>query len=105
MKESDWKVFKKIKEQAIEKYCTQCFCEFREIMADETKSVHERYGLNYGAVKKKDKRMAALFDGHSRSGAWLQLLGMRHDGLVDEAFLDQLSDEFREETNPNRFNR
>lgn len=104
MKESDWKVFKKIKEQAIEKYCAKCFCEFRDIMADDTKTVHERYGLNYEAVRKKDKRMAILFDGQSRSGAMLQLFGMRKEGLVDEAFLEQLSVEFRDETSPNRFN-
>jgi hypothetical protein len=48
--------------------------------------------------------MALLFDGHSRSKAWLQLIFMRREGLGDEALLAQLSDEFNRETDPNKHN-
>ncbi len=67
MKESDWKIFKKIKEN-------------------------------------RDKQMALIFDGHSRSKAHLQLLAMRGEGLVDEELLSQLSEEFIEQTDPARLN-
>jgi hypothetical protein len=100
MKESDWKVFKKIKEEAIEKYCSISLCVFRKIIDDEEESPHERYLLNYKAVESSDKKMSLLFDGQSRSKAMLQLLAMRREGLVEEKYLSKLSEEIREQTDP-----
>lgn len=102
MNESDWKVFKKIKEKAIVKYCSRCFAEFKDVINDESKDIHERYLLNYRLVESRDKQMSVIFDGHSRSKAWLQLLAIRAEGLADESLLLKLSDEFRERTDPVR---
>ena len=100
MTESDWKTFKKIKEIAIEKFCKQCLAEFRDAMDDESVHVHNRYLLNYKLVQNRDKQMGLLFDGHSRSKASLQLLGIRGEGLADEELISKLSEEFRRETDP-----
>jgi len=43
MTESDWKVFKQIKEKAIESYCRLCLSEFKKVIDDESLHVHERY--------------------------------------------------------------
>ncbi len=100
MKESDWKIFKEIKEKAIEEFCTKALTEFRKVIDDESKHVHERYLLNYKLVENRDKQMALLFDGHSRSKAPLQLLAIRGEGLANEELVSKLSNEFREHTDP-----
>ena len=100
MNESDWKVFTKIKSIALEKYCSNCFAEFREIIDDKNIETHEKYLLHYKSVIKRDKEMGSIFDGHSRSNAWLQLLAIRSRGLANEELLLQLTDEFRKSTDP-----
>ena len=103
MKESDWKIFKKIKEKAIEKYCTLMLGEFQEVIADESEHVHDRYLLLYKLVHSRNKRMSQIFDGHSRSKASMQLIFMRMEGLTDQSLVEKLSEEFQEGTNPARF--
>ncbi len=104
MKETDWKVFKEIKEQAIEKFCSKALAEFRVVIDDKDKHVHERYLLNYKLVGNRNKQMALLFDGHSRSRAPLQLLAIRGEGLANEELVSKLSKEFREQTDPKKRN-
>ncbi len=100
MTESDWKIFKQIKEKAIESYCRLCLAEFKKIIDDDSLHTHERYLLNYKLVENSDKKMQLLFDGHSRSRAWLQLLAIRGEGLADESLVAKLSAEFQEQTSP-----
>jgi len=103
MKESDWKIFKEIKEKAIEQFCTQALNEFGEVIDDEKEHVHNRYLLLYKLVQNTNKRMALIFDGHSRSKATMQLVAIRGEGLADEQLLSKLTDEFLEHTDPKRF--
>lgn len=102
MTKSDWEIFKQIKIKAIEQFCALCFSEFRDVIDDESKAIHERYLLNYSLVQSRNKKMSLLFDGHSRSKAWLQLLAIRGEGLADEMLVSQLTEEFREKTNPTK---
>lgn len=103
--ESDWKIFKKIKQKAIETFSNLCLKEFSEIIGNESKSSHDRYLLNYRIVINRDKQMALIFgDNTSRSKAFLQLLAIRGENLADEALVSQQSPEFREKTNPERVN-
>jgi len=102
MKESDWKLFKEIKEIAIERFCTMALDEFRDVMDDESEHIHNRYLLNFKLVQNKDRQMSLLFGGHSRSKAALQLLAIRGEGLADENLVSKLSEEFREQTDPTR---
>lgn len=102
MTESDWKIFKQIKELAIERFCSNSLAEFREVINDESAHVHERYLLNYKLVENRDKQMSLIFDGHSRSKARLQLLVMRSEGLADEQLVKQLSEEFQKQTIPTK---
>ena len=104
MKESDWKIFKKIKDKAIDNFCTNTLAELREVINDDNQSAHERYLLNYKLVNNRDKQMGLLFDGHSRSKAPLQLLAIRREGLADEELVSKLSEEFRNQTDPSKLN-
>ena len=87
MKESDWRLFKQIKEKAIEHFC-------QRVLGDK------RYLLLYKLVQNRDKQMQLLFDVHSRSQAPIQLTAIRSEGLADESLLSKLSDEFLEATDP-----
>lgn len=100
MTESDWKVFKEIKEKAIELFCLQSLNEFRDAMDDKSTSPHNRYLYNYKLVENRNKQMSLLFDGHSRSKARIQLIGIRGEGLADESLVERLSDELRVQTDP-----
>lgn len=102
IKESDWKLFTKIKGEAIEQFCKNAFSEFKNIVEDESKHIHDRYLEHFKAVRNRDKQMSRLFDGHSRSKAWLQMLSIRSEGLANEKLLCQLSEEFVEQTDPKR---
>lgn len=104
MKESDWKVFKQIKENAIQAFCNIALSEFEEVIKDKNENAQEAYTLLYRLVVNRDKQMALLFDGHSRSKAHIQLLAIRGEGLADEALLSELSEEFLEQTDPKRVN-
>jgi len=65
--------------------------------------VHNKYLLLYKLLQKRDKQMVLLFGEHSRSKAGLQLIAIRSEGLADETLLAKLSDDFREETDPERY--
>ena len=102
MKESDWKVFTELKDKAIEKYCTLALEESQEVISNNKEHVHNRYLYLYKLLQNSNKKMALLFDGHSRSKAWIQLIAIRNEGLADEELLSKLSDEMLEETDPKR---
>jgi len=103
MKESDWKHFKKIKENAINQFCIEALAEFEDVIKDKTISAHDRYLLLYKLVQNIDKEMVRIFDYHSRSKAQMQLLAMRVRGLVPEDHLEKLSPEMQEWTDPKRY--
>ena len=100
MKESDWKIFKKIKEKAIERYCSNALEELKEVIEDEKEDSHNRYLELYKLIHNRDKKMQLLFDGHSRSNAHLQLLAIRGENLADDALLEKISEEFLQSTDP-----
>lgn len=102
MKESDWKIFKQIKEKALEKYCENALADFSAIISNDKDHACDRYTELYKLVRERDKELGKIFDDHSRSKATLQLLLIRKVGLADDELLQQLSDEFFQATNPER---
>ena len=102
IKESDWKIFKKIKENAISLFCERALEEFDEAINRNKNNPHNRYLLLYELVQNRDKQMQLLFDDHSRSKAAIQLIAIRGEKLADESLLSKLSDEFLEATDPEK---
>lgn len=102
MKESDWKKFKIIREQAIERFCSRALEEFEKVISNSTEHVHNRYLLLTRLVQNSDKQMNLIFDGYSKAKAPLQLIVIRARGLADEALIAELSEELREDTDPGR---
>jgi hypothetical protein len=52
MKESDWKIFKKIKEHALEKFCADFLADVSEIVGRNNQSAHEA-GFLIGIVVRR----------------------------------------------------
>lgn len=92
-READWKKFTKLKEIALERFCEMVLDESRKICDRENTTAHENYVALYQIIRKRDKEIARLFDGHSRSRADLQLLGMYNFELISEDDLSQFSEE------------
>lgn len=98
IKESDWKKFRPLREEALNRYCQRVLAEVSKVTADETKTPHERY---LSVCKKKliddrDHELAETFNGLSRSKALLQLILIKRLGLVTEDELNCFSEETRE---------
>ena len=100
MKESDWKLFKKVKESALEKFCAEALSGIDEAMNKEDGSFHGKYLNVYRLIENADNKLSLLFDGHSRSKAVIQLMLMRREGLVTDSELEGMSEEFVKSTVP-----
>ena len=99
--ESDWKKFKKIKEAALEHFCGTILKDVSEGLASrDNPTNHGKYLYLYKLIENYDKQIALLFDDHRRSKAIIQLMMLRQEGLVDEADIQGLSNELKEQTKP-----
>lgn len=103
MKESDWKIFKKIKAKALEQLCAEIMSSVCDIINDEESTEHERYLKMYKKVITSDKELGKIFNGLSRKRAFIQLLMIRQRGLADMALVSQLSEEFQQGTDPDQY--
>lgn len=79
--EADWRVFRELRELALERFCERVLGEIRKL-TDEGGSYHERYGKIYGLILKRDKQMAAAFDGFRRSWMHEHLIVICNLGLL-----------------------
>jgi hypothetical protein len=82
--ESDWKIFKPVRERALERFCERVLIEAERIRADVSKSQHERYVATYQLLKERDKELELAFDHLRRSTALVQLANFRSLGLVTD---------------------
>jgi hypothetical protein len=91
--ESDWKVFRSLNELALERFCEQVLNEIKRACDASEKTWHERYGSVYGLVEERDKLLASMFDGFSRSTAFWKIAVMWKRGLIHDDELQPLTQE------------
>ena len=82
LSESDWRDFKALKADALERYCSSILAESAALSVDMERSAHERYLAVYTLIHKRNHSMAKAFDGHSRSKARYQLRALHTMGLI-----------------------
>jgi hypothetical protein len=86
--EPDWKVFKPLRELALERYCERALAEVERIRANAGKTQHQRYLEIWQILKKWDRELEGIFDYLRRSTALVQLAAFRARGLItDEEFM------------------
>lgn len=96
MPESDWKVFRKLREIALERFCERVLAEVSSVAARPDASYYKRYLDVFEVVRRRDRELAYAFDDPRRSRAFLQLLSIHSHGLLTDDELTGFSVETRE---------
>lgn len=91
--ESDWKVFKKLRAEALARFSEQILGQCRSICNKESVTAHERYRELYQLLQDRDDEMSRLFDDFRRSTAIPQLKMIWQSGLLQTEELQELSAE------------
>jgi len=94
--ESDWKLFRTVREAALDRYCAGVLEESAAIIADERATHHERYLRLFRLLGKRDRTLADTFNNPRRSVARLQLAQMHALGLVTDIDLARFSADTRD---------
>ncbi|WP_336148507.1 hypothetical protein [Alteromonas macleodii] len=93
--EADWKHFKQVKADALDKCCQQVLDDVRKGIEDPELSNHAKYLYLYKLMENSDKRIANIFNYNARSKAMLQLALMKSDGLLEAKQISGFSDELQ----------
>jgi hypothetical protein len=93
--ESDWKVLRVVKTDALDRYCARVLDECRTAIDGEG-SPHERYLRLFQLVQDRNETLADAFDDMRRSTAFLRLMDMRRLGLLTKEDFARFSPETRE---------
>jgi hypothetical protein len=96
IKESDWKIFRQVHAEALERFSERVLLEVERINSDRAKGFHEKYLEIWKVLKRRDKEMSQAFDDLRRSTAWTQIASMKGLGLLTEDELGRFSPETRE---------
>ena len=94
--ESDWKLFRKLREVALERLCEQILNEASSFSSGDAGTAHERYLKLYSHVEDRNSDVARAFDNPRRSSMLIQLATMCSLDLLRPEELDRFSVETRE---------
>ena len=94
--ERDWRVFRDLREIALERFCERVLREISDVTTTSGKTWHERYGIVFGLLEREDAELARAFNGSSRSRAMFQLAAIHFHGLLTAEELDRFTPETRE---------
>ncbi len=96
IKESDWKVFRRLHGIALERFCQRVVEEVRSATSSCTTDYHDCYLELFGLMRTRDKEMAKAFNDPRRSNALILLANIKEQGLLTEEELMQFSPDLRE---------
>jgi len=99
IKESDWKVFRRLRELALERYCQRVIEEVALLVETRDRGYHERYWQLWQILRERNKTIAIAFDDPRHSQALLQLSNIDAEDLLTEEELNQFSEEMRNRLN------
>jgi len=91
--ELDWKVFRKLRGKALERFCERVLSDIRHL--DNTRSFHDRYLEIYKLIDARDAELARVFDNPRRSQAVLQLALIHSHDLLESEELARFTSETR----------
>ena len=91
--ESDWKLFRKVRALALDRFCERTLTEIVTTASSDAGAAHDRYVAIYKLLQTRDKELARAFDDLKRSRAIAQLAVMWSLGLVTDAEVRQFSAE------------
>ena len=80
--ESEWKIFRKLREVALQRFCERILAEAVELATGNRGSAHERYLQLYRLIHKRDEEMGWAFNDPRRSQMIQQLAAIHSLGLL-----------------------
>jgi hypothetical protein len=94
--EPDWKIFRTVREAALDCYCARVLEECARVIDQRNLSNHERYLELYRLLERRDRELAETFDAPRRSTALLQLARIHALGMVTDEELGRFSRDTRD---------
>jgi hypothetical protein len=95
IRESDWKIFRELREVALDRLCRRILDEASELLTDGSRSHHERYRALSILLRDRDEDVARAFDDPRRSRMLAQLAAIHHLGLLNPKEIERLHAETR----------
>jgi hypothetical protein len=89
--ESDWKVFRELRQLALERFCKRVLDHLQPILRDGSRTHHERYLDAFRFLQDKDKELAHAFNDPRRSRMIVQLAAIHAYGLLDAHELERFT--------------
>ena len=93
--EADWKVYKRIRGLALDRYSQRVLNDAERLCRDESMPVQDRHGELSRLLRERDKEMYQIFDTLRRSSAVLCLMMMRRYELVTDEEMQSFSPELQ----------
>lgn len=91
--EADWKLFRSLREEALEHYCAGVLEELARVCEDRSPSAHERYLEVWSILRERDEVIRRTFDNPRRSTMHVSLAAIDALGLVSSSQLRQMTAE------------
>jgi hypothetical protein len=82
--EADWKKLRALHPIALDRFCQRVLEEVGTILADSSRSHHQRYLAVYRLVGKRDRELADAFNDMRRSRALLRISRLRGLGVLSD---------------------
>lgn len=93
--ESDWKVFRELRQHALERFCRRALEEVQTILTDGSRSQHDRYLDVFRLLRMRDDELAHAFNDPRRSRMIVQLAAIHAYGLLETHELGRFTDRTR----------
>ena len=95
IKESDWKIFRRLHPVALERFCQRVIAEINQTTSNSTGDHHKRYLEVFNLTMERNEQMARAFDDMRRSKAFILLANIIESDLLTSEEISELSSEAR----------
>lgn len=96
IRESDWKLLRRLKPVALDRFCQRVLSDIQSTGSDATATAHERYLRVYKLIQEEDNELGRIFNDLRRSTAVFQATSMRSADLITDEEFAEFSEELRE---------
>ena len=94
--ESDWKIFRELRELALERFCNRVLEELEPLRLDTSRSHHERYLDVFRLLQSRDEELAHAFNDPRRSKMIVQLAAIHAYSLLEADELARFTPDTRD---------
>lgn len=89
--ERDWRIFRKLRQKALDLYCARVLADIAAVIADTSKSNHDRYLELHRLIRARERDLAHAFDRMTRAHAMFELCSIAQLNLLTDEELSQFS--------------